>query len=254
MRTSSARPEVRAFWTGPQLSPYEELSLRSFVHGGARVFLYSPIKNLRVPEGVELVDAAEILSGDVHSFTFGDGARSPALHSDLFRYLAIQRHGGWYADLDIVLLGKELPRNKVYLAWESEKLVNGAVMTFPANSPFVSTAVEEAWKLLPEAGPGAPLSKRISLGPELVTRLVHEYALDHLVQPRSSAYEITYDEIPSMFDPSLRDELEERVSKSHFVHFWNEIWRRVRIPQNFGPPADSFLDGLFRRFGIEFAD
>ncbi|MBV9114122.1 MAG: hypothetical protein JOY67_15005 [Hyphomicrobiales bacterium] len=249
-----ARPEVRAFWTGPQLSPYEELSLRSFIAGGARVLLYSPNRKLRVPEGVELVDAAEILSGEVHSFTFADGVRSPALHSDLFRYLAIQRHGGWYADLDIVLVAKEMPRSKVYLAWESEKLVNGAVMTFPATSPFISAAIEEAWKLLPEAGPGAPLSKRISIGPELVTRLAQDYALDLHVRPRSAAYEITYDEIPSLFDPSLRDELDERVSKSDFVHFWNEIWRRVRIPQNYGPPAGSFLDGLFQRFGMEFAD
>jgi len=253
-RGTSQKPEVRAFWTGPELSPYEELSLRSFVAGGARVLLYSPNRKLRVPESVELVNAAEILSGEVHSFTFADGARSPALHSDLFRYLAIERYGGWYADLDVVLVAKEFPRSKVYLAWESEKLVNGAVMTFPASSPFISAAIEEAWKLLPEAGPGAPLSKRISIGPELVTRLAHDYALDAFVRPRSAAYEITYDEIPSMFDPSLCEELEERVAKSDFVHFWNEIWRRVRIPQNFGPPAGSFLDGLFRRFGMEFAD
>ena len=112
--------------------------------------------------------------------------------------------GGWYVDLDIILLGKELPRRKVYLARESENLVNGAVMTFPQGSPFIAAAIEEAWKLLPEAGPGAPLSKRISIGPELVTRLVREYALDHVVRPRSSAYEIGYDEIPAMFDPAHR--------------------------------------------------
>ncbi|MBV9568707.1 MAG: hypothetical protein JO172_11260, partial [Hyphomicrobiales bacterium] len=118
----------------------------------------------------------------------------------------------------------------------------------------ISAAIEEAWKLLPEAGPGAPLSKRISIGPELVTRLAREYALDHLIRPRSSAYEIGYDEIPAMFDPARRTELEDRIADSHFVHFWNEIWRRVRIPQNYGPPAGSFLDGLFRRFGIRFPE
>jgi hypothetical protein len=251
---ASPRPEVRAFWTGPELSPYEELSLLSFVAAGARVLLYSTNKELRVPDGVELVDVGEILSGHVHQFTFADGVRSPALHSDLFRYLAIQRFGGWYVDLDIVLVGQELPRKKVYIARESEKLVNGAVMTFPASSPFIAAAIEEAWKLVPEAGPGAPLSKRISIGPELVTRLARDYALDHLVLPRSSAYEIGYDEIPAMFDPSLRAELEERIANSDFVHLWNEIWRRVRIPKNYGPPEGSFLDGLFRRFGIRFAD
>ncbi len=248
------RQEVRAFWTGPQLSPYEELSLRSLVAGGARTLLYSTNMELRVPDGVELIDAREILSGQVHRFTFADGVRSPALHSDLFRYLAIRQFGGWYVDLDIILLGKELPRQKAYLARESENLVNGAVMTFPQGSPFITAAIEEAWKLLPEAGPGAPLSKRISIGPELVTRLVREYALDHVVRPRSSAYEIGYDEIAAMFDPAHHAELEERTADSDFVHLWNEIWGRVRLPKHYGPPEGSFLDGLFRRFGMGFAD
>src|SRR3984957_2343980 len=122
------RQEVRAFWTGPQLSPYEELSLRSLVAGGARTLLYSTNVAVRVPEGVERVDAREILSGQVHQFTFADGVRSPALHSDLFRYLALQQFGGWYADLDIVLVAREMPHSKIYIARESDALVNGAVM------------------------------------------------------------------------------------------------------------------------------
>lgn len=253
-KSALPRQEVRAFWTGPQLSPYEELSLRSLIAGGARTLLYSTNNELRVPEGVELVDANEIVSGEVHRFTFADGARSPALHSDLFRYVAIQKFGGWYIDLDIILLGKELPRRKVYLARESENLVNGAVMTFPQGSPFIAAAIEEAWKLVPEAGPGASLSKRISIGPELVTRLVREYTLDHLVHPRSSAYEIGYDEIPAIFDPARRSEFEERTADSDFVHLWNEIWGRVRLPKQYGPPKGSFLDGLFCRFGMGFSD
>jgi hypothetical protein len=248
------RQEVRAFWTGPQLSPYEELSLRSLIAGGARALLYSTNMALRVPEGVELVDAREILSGQVHRFTFADGVRSPALHSDLFRYLAIRQFSGWYVDLDIILVGKELPRSKVYLAREPSNLVNGAVMTFPRGSPFITAAIEEAWKILPQAGPGAPLSKRISIGPELVTRLVRDYALDHVVRPRSSAYEIGYDEIAAMFDPAHRAELEERTADSDFIHLWNEIWGRVRLPKYYGPPEGSFLDGLFRRFGMGFAE
>lgn len=242
------------FWTGPPLSAYEELSLRSFVATGARVLLYTTNMNLAVPDGVERIDAREILSGAVHQFTFGDGVRSPALHSDLFRYLAVHKFGGWYADLDIVPVAKELPRDKVYIAWESDRLVNGAVMKFPAGAPFLEAAIEEAWRLLPEAGPGAPLAKRISIGPKLVTDLAKDYALDHLIRPPASAYEIPSAEIALMFDPAHRGELDERVANSDFVHLWNEVWRWARIPKNFGPPAGSFLDGLFERVGMTFAD
>jgi hypothetical protein len=251
---SSAPPEVRMFWTGPPLSPYEQLSLQSFVAAGARVFVYSTTKALRVPEGVELVDARELLSGPVHRFVFPDGDPSPALHSDLFRYAAIRRFGGWYADLDMVCVGKTLPRTKVYIARESDALVNGAIMTFPSHSPFIAAAVEEAWKLLPQAGTDAPLSARESIGPSLVTRLAQDYALDHLIRPRSSAYAIGSHEIPAMFDPRRRDELDERVAGSDFVHLGNEYWRRVRIPKDLGPPVGSFLDGLFARFGFSFDD
>jgi hypothetical protein len=248
------RPEVRAFWTGPALSSYEDLSLRSFVAAGARVLLYSTEKDLRVPDGVELVDARELLSGEIHQFTFADGDRSPALHSDLFRYAALLKHGGWYADLDVICVGKKLPDRKVYIARESDDLVNGAVLKFPAQSPVIAAAIEEAWNLLPETRAGAPLKTRVSIGPALLTKLANEYAFDHLVLPRGSAYEVGYDEIPAMFDPMMREELEARVAGSDFIHLWNEIWRRTRIPKNYGPPAGSFLDGLFKRFGVTFAD
>jgi hypothetical protein len=41
------------------------------------------------------------------------------------------------------------------------------------------------------------------------------------------------------------------VASSDFVHLWNDLWRALRIPKNLGPPEGSFLDVLFRRFGIE---
>jgi hypothetical protein len=119
------------FWTGPPLGPYERLSLQSFVAAGARVFLYSTAKTLRVPDGVELLDARELWSGPAHRFSFPDGDPSPALHSNLIRYVALERFGGWYADLDVICL-RALPTSKVYLARESDTLVNGAIMKFPA--------------------------------------------------------------------------------------------------------------------------
>ena len=62
------RQEVRTFWTGPSLSYYEDLSLRSAVASGARVLLYTYNKNLTVPEGFELADAREVLFGPLYQF------------------------------------------------------------------------------------------------------------------------------------------------------------------------------------------
>jgi hypothetical protein len=243
---SHRRDEARAFWTGPQLSRYEELSLLSFVATGARVLLYSNDMTLRVPEGVELVDVNELLPRQTQSFSYEDGDQCLTPHSDLFRYVAVERFGGWYFDLDVICMRKELPREKVYLAREAPHLVNAAVMKLPAQAPVLTAAIAEARRLWPEAG-------RMTIGPELMTRLIGEYSLDHLIRPRACAYEIGYDEILSLFDPDAKDELDERVADSDFVHLWNEIWRRIRIPKNYGPPEGSFVDGLFRRFDINFA-
>jgi glycosyltransferase involved in cell wall biosynthesis len=245
------RQEVRAFWTGPSLSLYEQLSLTSFVASGARVQLFSYDDDLVVPDGVELVDANEILPGPIYAFSHPSRDRSLALHSDLFRYVAIEKYGGWYVDADVVFIGKEMPGSSIYIARESEKVVNGAVMKFPAHSPLLITAIREARRLLSDTGKSTSHEARLLIGPSLVTRLIGEFALDHMVQPRSSAYEIGYDEIVAFFDPASCERLQERVANSDFTHLWNEVWRWVRIPKNYGPPEGSFLDSLFRRFGVK---
>jgi hypothetical protein len=255
--TSTAPPqtrqEVRAFWTGPSLSLYEQLSLRSFVASGARVQLFSYDDDLVVPDGVELVNANEILPGPVYAFRHAAGDKSLALHSDLFRYVAVEKYGGWYVDVDIVFVGKKLPESPLYIARETEKVVNGAVMKFPAHAPPLKWAIEEARRLLPETAASSSHEARVLIGPTLVTRLLQEFSLEHEVRPRSSAYEIGYDEIPAMFDPASCERLKERVSESDFIHLWNEVWRWIRIPKNYGPPEGSFLDHLFGRVGMKLS-
>lgn len=245
------RQDVHTFWTGPDLSYYEDLSLRSAVSAGARVLLYTYNKTLNVPEGVELADAREVLSGPLYQFHHKDGDLSLALHSDLFRYLAIQKFGGWYMDLDIVAMKAALPGDKVYLAYQEDGIVNAAVMKFPAGSPIMTAAVDEAMRLLPAAGTAAPGADHGIVGPKLITRLSTEYAIDHLVRPKVSAYEIHPNEVLMFFDPAQCEAALQRVASSDFVHLWNDLWRALRIPKNLGPPEGSFLDLLFKRFGID---
>jgi hypothetical protein len=237
--------EFRAFWSGPPLSAYEELSLTSLVRRGQRVLLYSYDRALRVPDGVELVDADEILPGGrAREFVYPSGERSPALHSDLFRYEALRRFGGWY--VDIVLLRDVPPAADIYIARQDDGLVNGAVMRFPSNAPMIAAAIEAAPALLNDPVWGA-------IGPALLTRLVKQHGMTGVVRPWSAAYPVRPTETCQLFLPEHREALERRTADADFVHLWNEIWRRVRIPKNYGPPEGSFLDALFRRFDIRFA-
>jgi Glycosyltransferase sugar-binding region containing DXD motif len=248
---SQKRQEVRVFWTGPSLSLYEQLSLRSFVAAGARVQLFSYDDDFAIPDGVELINANEILPGPVYAFRHASGDKSLALHSDLFRYVAIEKYGGWYVDADIVFIGSQLPDSPVYIARETEQVINGAVMKFPAHAPLLVTAIEEARRLLPQTAVSSSHEARLLIGPPLVTRLLREFSLEHMVRPRSSAYEIGYDEIPAFFDPASCERLQERLADSDFTHLWNEVWRWIRIPKNYGPPEGSYLDSLFRRLDMK---
>ena len=248
------REEVRTFWTGPVLSYYEILSLKSLVATGARVFVYSYEKDLNVPDGVELVDADDILSGEVHEFRHANGDKSLALHSDLFRYAALQRYGGWYADLDIICLKDKLPDAKTYFAFMADKLLNSAILKFTARSAFMDTVMNEAWQTLPEASAAYTDAARVSVGPTLFTRMIYEHGMYHLVLQKSKAYELAYHETMAFFDPKRCEETMARLADSDFTHLWNEEWRMIRIPKNFGPPKGSFLDAMFRRFDIDIPE
>jgi hypothetical protein len=242
-----AAQEFRTFWIGPALSAYEELSLTSLVARGQRVLLYSYDKRLRVPDGVELVDANDILPGDrLHTFVRPDGEISPALHSDIFRYEALRRFGGWYCDLDLVLVGDSPPATDIYFAREDGTFVNNAVLRFPPGAPLMVAAAEAARALAAGAEWGAS-------GPKLLTRLVEELGLGPMALPWTAAYPVRPTEVVRLFLPEHREELEDRAAGADFVHLWNQVWRCVRIPKDLGPPEGSFLDLLFRSFGIRVA-
>ena len=239
--------EFRTFWVGPPLTAYEDLSLTSLVARGQRVLLYSYDKTLRVPDGVELVDANEVLPADrIHEFLHPNGEASPTLHANLFRYEALHKFGGWYCDLDIVLVGDSPPSTEVYLAREDETFVNNAVLRFPPGAPFMAAAAEAARALMTSTQWGAS-------GPKLLTRLVEEHGLGPAVLPWTAAYPLRPTEVHQLFLPQYREELEDRVAGADFVHLWNQIWCRVRIPKQYGPPEGSFLNSLFHSFGIKIA-
>ncbi len=239
--------QFRAFWSGPPLSVYEELSLASFVARGQQVIVYSYDRSLRVPQGVELADANEIMPGGrIYEFVHPWGERTPALHSDLFRYELLRRLGDWYFDLDVVLLRDSPPECSIYLGREDEAIINGAVMRLPPGSDIMIAATDRARNILDNAKWGG-------IGPAFITSLAQEFGLAKLACAWPIVFPIRPAEVPLLFLPEHRDELVERVAAADFVHFWHEIWRQVRIPKMYGPPEGSFLDSLFRRFDIRIS-
>lgn len=249
-----SRDEVRFFWTGPPLSFYEILSLKSFLSAGARAILYSYDKNLAVPDGVELRDAGELLPADVLRQHNAGSDKGLSRHSDLCRYIMLQRHGGWYVDLDVVCLRDHLPPAEMYFARANAAIIYNGIMKFPAGSPALGDLIARAQEILPAAERALTEDARVVLGPPLLSRVLRDHGLDGRAEPVSKAYEISIQETLAFFNPSQCGEVEARLADKDFTHLWNAAWTTLRIPKNFGPPEGSWLDMMFRRFGIEVSD
>ncbi len=246
----SLRDEVRFFWVGPPLSAYEILSLKSFLGAGARVILYAYDKSLAVPDGVELRDAAEVLPLDVLNRYNSGNAKAWARHSDLFRYVMLEKFGGWYADLDIVCLADVLPQGEMYFGRANETRIFAGLLKFPKSAAVLKDLVAEAERLLPQADTMMEDEARAMIGTPLLSRMLQQCGLDRLAAPTRDAYAIPFNEALAFFDPEKCEALLARLEGCTFTHLWNGAWAALRIPRDYGPPRGSLLDALFARFGI----
>lgn len=249
-----SRDEVRTFWVGPPLSFYEILSLKSFLSVGARVILYSYDPDLAVPEGVELRDAGELLPAEILQRHNADSDKGLSRHSDLCRYIMLQRYGGWYVDLDVVCLRDRLPSAEMYFARADAATIYNGIMKFPAECPALGDVIARAEEILPTAAKAVTEEARVLLGPPLFSRVLRDHGIAARAEPRSKAYEIPFQEALSFFNPSQCEEIEARLAEKDFAHLWNGAWATLRIPKNYGPPQGSWLDMMFRRFGIKVSD
>jgi hypothetical protein len=237
----------RGFWHGSSLGPYQLLCLQSFVAQGHRVEVFSYDRDLAVPSWITRRDAREILPGDnVLHYRSGLGAGSPALHADLFRYAMLHRLGGWWVDLDVVMLRPDPISDAVVIGYEPRpgQGVNNAIMRIPRGHPLLAEAVDRCVAL------GENVAFWGQTGPTLLSELVNKYDLSRSCQPSKILYPVVWDDLAGLFDPALCDEMQHCCAASWFLHLKNEIWREAGIPRDLGPPRGSFLDLLFADYDI----
>jgi hypothetical protein len=217
----SAREEARFFWVGPSLSIYETLSLKSFLATGARVSLYTYDKSLAVPDRVERHDAETVLPLDVLKRYNSGGPDAWARHSDLFRYIMLERFGGWYADLDVICLADRLPETDVYFGNAGKMCAFAGLLKFPKGFPALRDVLVEAERILPEAGEVQLDGGRAVIGTPLLSRVLQRHGLSGRAAPMRDAYAIPYNEALAFFDPDQCDALEARLAGATFTHLWN---------------------------------
>jgi hypothetical protein len=256
--TLSHRPEtLRSFWHGRSLGPYQLVGLRSFVDQGHRVELYTYDPEIAVPDWILRKDANEIWPTDrVLQYQNDIGRGSFALHANLFRYALLFKLGGWWIDVDVVLLHPELPQQETFFSIETRDPVRAtfSVLKFPAGHPAMMEAQKQC-----EALAEAP--RYGETGADLFTDMVAKYDLAKFGQAMEMTYPVSALEVPRLFDPAQCVKLQHQCADSVFLHLFNETWRRAGIPNYLGPPEGSFIDYLLQKHGfdvplprMEFAD
>jgi len=238
----------QSFWYGKQLSPYQQLCLKSFLDHGHEFILYS-YDRLDVPTGVALRDATEFFPRDrVFFYSRGPGTGSVSAFSNLFRYRLLHDKGGWWTDADVICLSRDVPEADIVFAWQdpSRALVGSAILKFPREHHVVA----ELYKAAQEMGADVEWGQA---GPDLVTQLVKQRALDHLALDASLIYPLLPGEAIHALMPVHREAVRGKASRAVFLHLWNEILRRSSVLDTVAPPHGSFLTDLFEKHGVKFA-
>jgi Alpha 1,4-glycosyltransferase conserved region/Glycosyltransferase sugar-binding region containing DXD motif len=227
----------KMFWHGEKLSPLEWTCMRSFVDNGhsLQVFTY---REITLPEGVTREDAGRIISSD-QLFYFDD---SPSAFSNIFRYKLLLEHGGWWVDTDVFCLSETLPQCKFAWAEEDPGQVNGAILKFPEADPtcreILRAAIDRARHLTAWG----------QLGPDLLTETLknkNSEPVDHFGNQKHF-YPIHWLQPHYFWLPEFCDLVIRNSDNALFIHFWNNMLKRMGVDVFRRPPSGSFLSRVYQ--------
>jgi len=236
----------QSFWWGERLSPYEWLCLKSFIDLGHSFDLFCFNKELAVPRGVVLRDAAEIAPREeafVYRHGYG-GAGWSAVFADVFRYKLLAERGGWWVDTDVVCLSRDIPHYEEFVAREDYAWVTCAVMHFPPAHPVMVLCYEQA----KQKGHAVRWG---DTGPRLLTRILDETGRMAGVRPAALCCPMHYSEVSDLLLPSRFDRATERLGAALFLHLWNRTLVTSGLRKSYLPPRGSVLRNLIEQHAVE---
>lgn len=246
-------------WIGARLSFLEQLCIQSFLAQGHHVALYAYDDIANVPAGVEMRDAATILQGDDIRRHTRTG--SPAVHSDLFRYLLLAQSDAIWADTDAYCV-KPFDFQGGHVFGRLEDRLGIGVLGLPQNSPGLAALIEFARDPAPRVmfdkglrrmaiNPKAPpwpveAQPWAATGPMAVTYfLTQSGEIEHAL-PEAAFYPLDFDNRNLLIRPRRRHLVEAALSGDVYsIHFYGRRMRpRLAEREGGAPREDSYLDYL----------
>lgn len=260
-------PTIASFWTGSDLSFFEQVVIRSFLDAGHSFRLYTRGKVGGVPEGVELRDATTLCPAP---FAIDDGDRTRvAVYSDLLRLHILREGGALWADLDAYCRRPFAFRGThVYGANGRGRILTG-VMGLPPESPTLAALLgflQSECPMIPWRGEAyrAEASARLArgerwsiadlpwgvTGPKGFTYFLKRHGEDTYAQEKHVFYPVMREALPLLWRPKA-DLARIEPDGCHSVHLFG--YTRKLIATRYGglPPAGSYLELLCTRHGVD---
>lgn len=232
--------DLATFWHGP-LDPITYTCLSSFPHHGVplRLYCYEPPE--RIPAGVKLLDAREIIKdATLLQRYLVRGQPSISKFSNYFRYRMIRQTGACWVDSDMLCLrAPDFSDRPVLFGMQIEQdgvqHFNGAVFRLPRRHPMLA-------ELEARARDGIDADTRWGvLGPLLITELAGKYGADTLAQPQTAFYPVPPYDFWKVLLPEYREDVARLSANSRLLHLWHELYRRAKYNKDRAPAEGSFL-------------
>ena len=255
-------PPMHGLWIGSELTPIEQLSIRSFLAHGHPYELFAYDRIAGVPDGTSLADANGLIPRDHLFLSHG----SPAHFSDWFRWTLMVERGGYWADLDVVCLQRFDFSEPLVFGWQDDEVVNTAVLCFPAGHALARAMLRRCESARPvwPGQPVRPLGKPSELeasdsldwsaqpwglvgGPYGFTVEVRRAGLEAAARPPQCFYPVSCASWRSLIEPDCRA-IDDALAGARSVHLWNDTFRRHRVDKHAAFPPSSLIGQLEARY------
>lgn len=255
---------IQMLWIGNQLSPIEQLCMKSFLYHGHQVDLYAYTDIKGVPSGVIMKDAREIID----SSKIFKHMNSYAAFADLFRWALLQLRGGYYCDTDVLCLKPFKFNESIVIGTESNDFLTTSVLGFDRSllaNQFSGDMLNEAlnplewrsWdsfkikkkKLLYKLSPKKynAVGWGYTAGPLGLNNIYLHKGYNFSVQDTSTFCHIPYEDWRKFIDSNVLS-FESFPEISSAVHLWNEMWHRGGIDKFSKFDKSSFIGKAMERY------
>ncbi|MBB5514839.1 hypothetical protein FHS89_000845 [Rubricella aquisinus] len=260
-------PTIGTFWTGSDLSWFEQLTIQSYLDAGHHVVLYTFDEIGNIPDGTEIRDAADIGTPVLWDTSTRKGR---VCFSDLFRLYMIRETGFLWSDLDAYCVKPfDWDSEYVFGYVKLEQVVNNGILRLPQASLELAACIS----FIEEPNPIPPwfgFKKRRQLlelrrqntphtvenlkwgtsGPGILTHVLNYHGtIGHtltgkVLYPYSTRklWQMILQTTP--YDEAIPD-------MCHSVHLYGDTKHLLKTDFDGLPPSGTFLDQLCQKHGID---